>query len=68
MADIVLVSLLLNLDRSHNQWNSSSMHLKQTFVCSVDVQLVLKNIRRNKRVYTKSEKIPEANSALRNRS
>ena len=36
-------------------------HLEQTFVCRVDVQLILKNIRRNKKVYTKCkcDKIPE---------
>ena len=43
------------------------MHLEQTFVCRFDIQLIFKNVRRNKKVYTKckSEKIPEADSALR---
>ena len=70
MADIVVVSLLSNLDRSHTQYDASSIYLEQTFVCRVDIQLIFKNIRRNKKVYTKckSEKIPEADSALRNRS
>ena len=47
-----------------------SVYLEQTFVCRVDVQLIFKNVRRNKKVYTKckSEKIPEADSARRNRS
>ena len=68
--DIVVVSLLSNLDRSHTQFNASSIYLEQTFVCIVDVQLIFKNTRRNKKVYTKckSEKIPEADSAPRNRS
>ena len=36
-------------------------------MCRVDVQLIFKNVRRNEKVYTKckSEKIPEAGSALR---
>ena len=44
--------------------------LEQTFVCRYDVQLILKNVGRNKEVYTKykSEKIPEADSAPCNRS
>ena len=35
-------------------------------MCRVDVQLIFKNVRRNKKVYTKckSKKIPEADTAL----
>ena len=35
-------------------------------MCRVDVQLIFKNVRRNKKVYTKCKlkKIPEADSAL----
>ena len=44
-----MVSLLSNVDRSHTQCNASSIYLEQRFVCSVDVQLIFKNIRRNKR-------------------
>ena len=38
----------------------SSIYLEQTFVFRVNVQLIFKNVRRNKKVYTrwKSEKIP----------
>ena len=70
MTDIVVVSLLLHLDRSNTQVNASSIYLEQTFVCRVDIQLVFKNMRRNKKVYTKcnSEKRPAADSAPRNRS
>ena len=45
----VMVSLLSNVDRSHTQCNASSIYLEQRFVCRVDVQLIFKNIRRNKR-------------------
>ena len=57
---IVVVSLFSNLDRSHTQCNASSKYLEQTFVCRVNVQLIFKNVRRNKKLYTecKSEKIP----------
>ena len=60
MADIVVVSELSNLDRFHTQCNVPIILLEKTFVCSFDIQLVLKNVRRNKRVYNKckSEKIP----------
>ena len=62
MTEIVAVSLLQNLDRSHNQCNVCSLYLEQTFVCGVDIQLVFKNVRKNKKAYTnwKSEKIPVA--------
>ena len=46
MTDITMVSLLSNLDKSHNQCNASSIYLEQTFVCKVDLQL---NVRRKKR-------------------
>ena len=62
MQDIVVTSLLSNLDRSQTQCNASSINLEQTFVFRVDVQLTFKNVRRNKMVYT------EADSASRNRS
>ena len=44
--------------------------VKETFVCRVDVPLIFKNVRRRKKVYNKckSEKIPKADSAPRNRS
>ena len=72
MTNIVVVSLLSNLNRSHANCNATSVYLEQKFLCRVDVQLVFKNKikRRNKKVYTKckSEKITEADSAPRNRS
>ena len=70
MTNIVVVSLLSNVDRSHIQCIASSVHLEQTFLCKADVQLIVKNVKRNKKAYTKckSEKIPEADSAPRNRS
>ena len=46
MTDIAMVSLLSNLDKSHNQCNASSIYLEQTFLCQVDLQL---NFRRKKR-------------------
>ena len=65
-----MVSLLRNLDRSHTQCKASSIYLEHTFVCRVDIQLIFKNVRKNKKAYTKckSEKIPVADSAPRNRS
>ena len=42
MRDIVVVSPLSNVDRCHTQCSGSSIFLEQTFVCRVDVQLVLK--------------------------
>ena len=70
MTDIVVVCLLSNLDRSHTQSNSSSIYLKETFECRVDVQVIGKKVRKNQKIYTKckSEKICEADSAPRNRS
>ena len=70
MTDILAVPLLRNLDRSHTQCNAYSLHLAQTILCRVNVQLIFKNVRRNKKVYTeyKSEKITEANESPRNSS
>ena len=45
MTDIVVVSLLSSLDRSHTQYNASSIYFEQTFVCINDVQLIFKNAR-----------------------
>ena len=44
--------------------------LNRNTLCRVEVQLIFKNVRRNKKVYTKckSEEITEAESAPRNRS
>ena len=42
-----------HLGRSHTQCNASSIYLKQAFACRIDVQLIFKNVRRNKKVYTK---------------
>ena len=44
--------------------------VKQIFVCRVHVPLIFKNVKRRKKVYNKckSEKIPKADSAPRNRS
>ena len=53
MTDIVEVSLLSGLDRSHTQCNASSIYLEQTFVCRGDVQLIFKIVSRNKKIYTK---------------
>ena len=63
MTDFVIVSLLY---RSHIQYNGSSICLEKTFMSRVDVQLIFKNVRTNKKVYTKckSKKIPQADSAL----
>ena len=57
---IVVVSLLSIVDRSHTQWNASSIDLEQTFVSRVRAQLIFENVRRNKKLYTKckSEKYP----------
>ena len=70
MKDIVVVSLLSNLGRSHAQHSASSTCLEQTFVCRDDFQLIFKNVARNKKVHTKckSEKIPEVDAVPRNRS
>ena len=70
MTDISVESLLSNLDRPHTQCNAISRYLEQTIVYRVDIQLIFKNISRNKKVCTKckSEKIPEADSAPRNKS
>ena len=63
--DVVVVSLLSKLYRSHTQCNVSSIYLEQIFACRVDVQLIFKKVRRNKKIYTKckSEKISGAESA-----
>ena len=68
MTNIAVVSLFSNLDRCHTNYNASSIYIEQKFVCRVDVQL--REIRRNKKVYTnhKSEKITEADSAPRDKS
>ena len=70
MTDIAVVSLLSDSDRSHAQCNASNIYLQQTFVCRVDIQSIFKNVRRNKKFYTKckSEKIPKADLAPCNRS
>ena len=64
MADIVMVFLLSHLDRSYTKCNRFSIYLEQTFACRVDVQLIFKTVRRNKKVYTKrkSEEISEVDS------
>ena len=69
MADILVIFLLSNLYRSHAQYNACCIYLEQTFVYRADVQLIFKNSRRSKKVHIKfkSEKILEADSALRNR-
>ena len=58
---------VVNLNRSYRQGNDSSIYREQTFVCRVDVQLILK---RNKKIYTKCKpgKIHKADSAPSNRS
>ena len=68
MTDIAVVSLLSNLDRSQTQCNASSVYREQTFACRVDAQLIFKNVKRNKKVYTKykSEIIPNADLVARN--
>ena len=40
------------MDRFHTQCNGSSIYFEQTFVCRVHGQLIFKNVRRNKKVYT----------------
>ena len=70
MTDITMVSLLSNLDKSHNQCNASSIYLEQTFMSTADDQLIFKNIRaRNRKVYTKCkfEKTIRGRLAPRNR-
>ena len=74
MTKIVVVSLLSNLGRSHTNCNASiytsGIYVEQKFMCRVDVRLIFKKVRRNKKVYTKckSENITEGDSAPRNRS
>ena len=75
MTNIALVSLLSNLGSSHTKFNASSTNLEQTFVWRDGAKLIsqesfLKNVRRNKKVYTKceSEKVPKVDLELRNRS
>ena len=66
--------LVVKLDRSHTNFNASkynsSIYVERKVVWRVDVQLFFKNVRRNKKVYTKckSKKITEADSAPLNRS
>ena len=64
-----MTNLLSNLDTPRVNCNASSIYLEQKFVCRVNVQLIFKNVRRNKKVHTKckSEKITEADLAPRNR-
>ena len=69
MADIAVVSLS-NLDRFHTNCNASSIYIEQKFVCRFDYELIFKNVRRNKKVYTKckSKKITKADSARHDKS
>ena len=62
-----MANLLSNLDTSHINCNACSTYLEQKFVCRVNVQLIFKNVGRNKKVRTKckSEKINEADLAPR---
>ena len=53
MAYIAVVSLLSNVDRSCTQCNPSNVYVEQTFVCRVVVQLIFKNVKKNKKIYTK---------------
>ena len=48
----------------------SSVYLEQTFVRRVRLQLIFKNVWRKEKAYTtcKSEKIPQVDSAPRNKS
>ena len=46
------VIVLSNLGRSNTHYNASSTYLEQAFICRVDVQLIFKNARRNKKAYT----------------
>ena len=64
MTDIVVVSLLSNLNKFHIKCNASRIYLNKTFMFRVGVQFILKNVRRNKKVNTKgkSETITEADS------
>ena len=70
MTEIVVASLLSNLDRSHTKCNAPSICLEQTLVCRVEVQLIFKNVSRNKKVYAKckSEKTNKSDLAARNMS
>ena len=49
MTDIVVISLLSKLDRSNTQCNASNIYFEQTLVCRVDIQLIFKYVKRNKR-------------------
>ena len=61
---------LTKTSKQHDRHCCGILVVKQTFVCRVDIPLIFKNIRRRKKVYNKckSEKIPKADSAPRNRS
>ena len=66
-----MVSLLSNVDRCYTQCDAGaySVYLEQKCVYRVDVRLAFKYVIRNEKVYTKckSEKIPEADWAPRNK-
>ena len=49
MTEIFFASLLSYLDSSHTKYNASSIYLDQTSARRVNVQLIFKNIRGNKR-------------------
>ena len=70
MTDIAVVSLLSNVHRSCTQCNPSSVYVEQTFVCRVAVQLIFKNFKKNKKIYTKckSAKIPAVDLVPRKKS
>ena len=59
---------LTKTSKRHDRHCCGTPVVKQTFVCRVP--LIFKNVRRKKKVYNKckSEKIPKADSAQRNRS
>ena len=60
MTDIVVVSLLSNLDRSHTQCNASRRHLRVEMTFNQFLKMLgeIKSI-----LKCKSEKLPEADSA-----
>ena len=70
MTDILAVSLLRNFDRSHTQCNAYSLHLEQTILYRVNVQLIFKNVREIKRLILNInlKKIPETNESPHNGS
>ena len=62
MTDIVVVSLLLNLDRSNKQCIDSSIYHEQTFVCEIDVQLTFKILGEMERPITETDLAPRNRS------